>query len=187
MSLSIADLGNICIHLSSFLHSSEIASSEEAGICSKDVARFLWCQAATARLANVPIWGPSGNSVIQQLLDSGVQGKAFLRELRLLRQAVFPPKSWCPAIQETSFSSLKAAQGAGLCPRLSSASPSFSSAFLSPFSLLGPLGLSFYCLRDSMCCRCCHTRRIRRARSQTLWFQWRQLPSPKPMILVAKE
>ncbi|CAE7642202.1 NRPB10L [Symbiodinium sp. CCMP2456] len=107
VSLSIADLGNICIHLSSFLRSSEIASSEEAGICSKDVTRFLWRKAAMAHLAHIPIWGPSGNSVIQQLLDSGVQGKAFLRELRLLRQAVFPPKSWCPAIQETSFSILK--------------------------------------------------------------------------------
>ena len=115
VSLSIADLGSICIHLSSFLRSSEVARSEEAGICSKDVARFLWRKAAMAHLAHIPIWGPSGNFVIQQLLDSGVQGKAFLRELLLLRRAVFPPKSWCPAIQETSFSNLKAARGtAGL-------------------------------------------------------------------------
>ena len=105
----IADLGDICIHVSSFLQISQIACSEEAGIfrC-KDVARLSWHKAALALLAHVPIWGPSGEGVIAQLLDAGVQGKEFLQELQLLRRAIFPPKSWSPAIRETAFNSLKA-------------------------------------------------------------------------------
>lgn len=100
------DLGEISVHIARFLNLSQISSCEAAHFFpSKAAAAFLWHKAAEEVLSKVPIWGPSGHAVIQQLLTDGIEGKALLRELGLLRRAIFPPKSWLPEVVEKSFCS----------------------------------------------------------------------------------
>ena len=100
------DLGEISVHIARFLNLSQISCCEAAHFFpSKAAAAFLWHKAAEEVLSKVPIWGPSGHAVIQQLMTDGIEGKALLRELGLLRRAIFPPKSWLPEVVEKSFCS----------------------------------------------------------------------------------
>lgn len=109
--MHLSDLGELTVHIASFLNVLQISRCEEASsfFSSKEAAVFSLHEAAMEQvLSKVPVWGPSGHSVINQLIDGGVKGKHFLRELRLLRLAVFPPKTWNPDVVETSFCSAKA-------------------------------------------------------------------------------
>lgn len=108
--MHLSDLGELTVHIASFLNVLQISRCEEASsfFSSKEAAVFSLHEAAMEQvLSKVPVWGPSGHSVINQLIDGGVKGKHFLRELRLLRLAVFPPKTWNPDVVETSFCSAK--------------------------------------------------------------------------------
>ena len=109
--MQLSELGEICVHISSFLDLPQISRCEVAAhfFPSKESVSFAWDEAAERIRHQVPVWGPSGHSVIHQLLEEGIRGKAFLRELRLLRRAIFPPKAWVPEGVEKSFCSAVAA------------------------------------------------------------------------------
>ncbi|CAJ1383172.1 unnamed protein product [Effrenium voratum] len=103
-----ASLGDIWIQVAQFMGRREIGCCDAAAVFARAQANFLWHSAAMSVLAESPIWSRSGEGVVEQLLEQGTRGKHFLRELQLLRRAMFPPKVWAPAIVETSFCSFQA-------------------------------------------------------------------------------
>lgn len=105
--MHVLDLGDTTLCIASFMTLKEISKCEEALFLGAQQAGFAW-HAATMQqvLRRQAVWGPSGQSVVQQLLAGPMKGKALLRELRLLRKAIFPPKSW-PEVQEKSYCSAR--------------------------------------------------------------------------------
>ena len=105
--MHVKDLRDTALCVASFMTLKEISCCEEAFFFTLEQASFAWHKATMQQvLKRQAVWGPSGQQVIRKLLEGPIKGKALLRELKLLRKAIFPPKSWCD-VKESSYCSAR--------------------------------------------------------------------------------
>eukprot|EP00931_Biecheleriopsis_adriatica_P115331 TRINITY_DN91137_c0_g1_i1.p1 TRINITY_DN91137_c0_g1~~TRINITY_DN91137_c0_g1_i1.p1 ORF type:complete len:329 (-),score=47.23 TRINITY_DN91137_c0_g1_i1:11-940(-) len=91
-----------------FLTVTDLGRCEQAKLFRPIIFEGLWQQLATKTLIDLPLWGNSARSVVQQLFEDQLGGKAMLYELGLLRRALFLPRRWKPWITGDSFCSVTA-------------------------------------------------------------------------------